>query len=774
MVQFYIQATDGAGAVTMFPAAGPDSRALFRVGDGGGAEQTVRTKVRCLMTTADANALHDYYSGVSNFRWGCTVIDGEHDVYYDARVRLRAAPYGRTGLRAGWNISMGAHQPFRGVHNSIVIDGAFNMPRGDGTGWLENTIGPSVNEMLYQMIANRAGEIGASYDDICWFQAPLPGYNRLAQLKLARFNNNYLDSIYEGADAEGSLYKQELIYYPTATVDNNPDSLKNPYNAVRDLDIKSLGPSVDSYRFTYLLQNHTDRDDFSRIMNMCTAFDSPAGTLYANTFAAIDTDNWMRVLAMNALTGLLDTYNMGLAHNMMFYARPSDGRVLLMPWDQDHSFYSATNANIYGMGTHRVAAIVNLPQNRRLFCKHLLNLCETGFRNDYLDPFISTLCTTAQRPGYIFNFKQWVQNRRAHVLGQITAQHPATAFAITTNAGADFTISSSSTTLTGNAWIDVDAISLNSTDEVLPVTWTGANTWLITVPLAGGVNAVSLTALNMAGAAVGSDTITITNNGPEAASAANVVLSEINYHPPDPDGGTLEFIELQNIGSRTVVFTGCAFAAGISFAFPANYSIPAGGYALVVQNTAAFSTRYGAGLPIAGEWSAATRLSNGGDRLALLDAGGAPIKDFSYDDVAPWPVSPDGTGNTLVLVSPLTNPDHSLAASWRASTNSGGSPGAEDPAPAPFSGVPATLESLLVRAPQAAVVNGRMEIEWTEASNMHGAALVPEVSRDLERWENDASLFTVETLGSDAAGRVLRACPAMDNGRLFFRLRLQQ
>ena len=778
VVQFYVQATDEAGASSFLPAAGPESRALYRVGDGGGSQQTVRTKVRCIMTAADAEGLHHPLHGVSNHRWGCTVIDGERDVYYDAGVRLRAAPYGRNGTRAGWNIRLGPDQPFRGVHNSIVIDGAFNMPRGDGTGWLENTIGPSVNEMLYHVIANRAGRIAASYDDITWFEAPITSYNRLAQLKLARFNNSYLDSIHEGSDADGSLYKQELIYFPTSTVDGNPESLKNPYNSVRDLDIRSLGPAVDSYRFTYLLQNHADRDDFSRIMAMCSAFDSPAGTLYASTFAAIDTDNWMRVLAMNALTGLLDTYNMGLAHNMMFYARPSDGRVLLMPWDQDHGFYTATNAGIFGLGTHRAAAIVALPQNRRLFCKHLLNLCETGFRNDYLDPFISALCNTARRPGYSYNFKTWVQARRAHVLGQLAAQHPAQAFSITTNGGADFTVSASSVTLAGTGWIDVDAVRLEATGETLPLTWTGGSSWQITVPLAGGTNLLSLTALNMAGAAVGSDTITVTNNGPEAASAANLVLSEINYHPADPDGATLEFIELHNIGPRPVDCTGAVFTAGVAFSFPDNYTIPAGGYALVVQDAAAFNARYGAGLPVAGQWNGDTRLGNGGDHITLRDRGGSPIRDFAYDDAAPWPTSPDGGGRSLVLVAPATNPDHALPASWRASTNAGGSPGTADPPPLGAVIQPDLRpEDALVALPQLEVQQGEIRVAWTERADIDGLTVTPQISSDLSTWRTDpgdGSLLRILTGERGPAGQPRTAVLAPGHGTLYFRLLIER
>ena len=52
----------------------------------------------------------------------------------------------------------------------------------------------------------------------------------------------------------------------------------------------------------------------------------------------------------------------------------------------------------------------------------------------------------------------------------------------------------------------------------------------------------------------------------------------------------------------------------------------------------------------------------------------------SYDDLAPWPVTPDDFGFSLVPVQPNANPDPDNPANWRASTLSGGSPGADDPA----------------------------------------------------------------------------------------------
>ena len=61
--------------------------------------------------------------------------------------------------------------------------------------------------------------------------------------------------------------------------------------------------------------------------------------------------------------------------------------------------------------------------------------------------------------------------------------------------------------------------------------------------------------------------------------------------------------------------------------------------------------------------------------LALLGPNGETLQDFIYDDVAPWPISPDGFGPSLEIINPLGDPTSS--ANWRASTAVGGSPGTD-------------------------------------------------------------------------------------------------
>ncbi|MFO1531276.1 MAG: CotH kinase family protein [Kiritimatiellia bacterium] len=174
----------------------------------------------------------------------------------------------------------------------------------------------------------------------------------------------------------------------------------------------------------------------------------------------------------------------------------------------------------------------------------------------------------------------------------------------------------------------------------------------------------------------------------EAPSATNLVVSEIHYHPdvlPSEilqgynDDTFFEFLELQNVGPQAVDLMGLHFTRGLTWTFDGAGPLPRllapGGRAVVAGHQAAYESRHGTGTPLAGVFSG--QLDNGGETLTLVDAGGAVIRDFAYDDAPPWPVEPDGGGASLVLVRPESLPDHSRASNWRASV-AGAHPGASD------------------------------------------------------------------------------------------------
>jgi hypothetical protein len=160
--------------------------------------------------------------------------------------------------------------------------------------------------------------------------------------------------------------------------------------------------------------------------------------------------------------------------------------------------------------------------------------------------------------------------------------------------------------------------------------------------------------------------------------AESLRISEIMYHPidaGDPDDPNTEFIELTNIGSASINLNVVKFANGIEFTFP-SFDLAPGAYCLVVKDTAAFTAKYGSGLPVVGQY--AGNLNNAGERIELLDAAGAVIQNFRFEDN--WFDITDGLGFSLTARSPKSTDPNSYGSrgAWRPSAKAGGSPGTDD------------------------------------------------------------------------------------------------
>jgi hypothetical protein len=181
------------------------------------------------------------------------------------------------------------------------------------------------------------------------------------------------------------------------------------------------------------------------------------------------------------------------------------------------------------------------------------------------------------------------------------------------------------------------------------------------------------------------------NQGP-SCEARHLVLTELMYHPAATprDAGyeadEFEFIELKNAGPDTIDLANLYLywdSGDYSFG-TATQILGAGERVLLVANREAFVLRYGASLPIAGEFSG--KLSNDGDRLSLRRLSGRTgesVFDFIYDDS--WHRITDGHGFSLVLVNEEEPPaNYWQPGTWRHSSRLGGSPGQADPPPPPI------------------------------------------------------------------------------------------
>ena len=97
---------------------------------------------------------------------------------------------------------------------------------------------------------------------------------------------------------------------------------------------------------------------------------------------------------------------------------------------------------------------------------------------------------------------------------------------------------------------------------------------------------------------------------------------------------------------------------------------------MVVENQSAFALRYGADLPVAGEWVGG--LGNRSEMILLQQVNGQVVRGFSYQDR--WLPSTDGNGFSLQLIDEA-QADAALgqfATDWRASETREGSPGTAD------------------------------------------------------------------------------------------------
>lgn len=293
----------------------------------------------------------------------------------------------------------------------------------------------------------------------------------------------------------------------------------------------------------------------------------------------------------------------------------------------------------------------------------------------------------------------------------------------------------------------------------------------------------------------------------EVASASNIVISELHYHPENPtlpaelavsaDKDEYEFIELMNISPSAIVdLTGIRFTGGITTTALGNQVLLPGERAVFVKNTAAFNVRYASLSPaprILGTYTG--NLNNQGEQVVLNNASGGVIRDFVYDDHAPWPEVPDGSGLSLTLINPLSNPDHSLATNWRGSTGTGGSPGttsfaawkaangvSANDSDTDHDGLNALLEYFLNTAPGTPDNNlpvsgnsgGFLTFSLTHR-NADDVVLVPEVSGELTGWSSAGITVLSSTANPNGTVTTVWKAPLSmaAAGRLFFRVEAQ-
>lgn len=681
-VQFYVQGTDGLGASSTFPAEGANSRAMFEVNDGLGPTTAIES-IRIVANAEEANDLLDPTNIMSNQNIRATIIYNNSEVFYDVGLRLKGSSASRGNATWGgsYAIEFNPDQLFRGVYDEIALD---------------SSGGPSSNsqqqsQILVNQVLNHAGHgLGSNYDDFVYVISPNAAHTGVDTLQLARYSDDYLDEMY-GNGSEGYLYEYELIYWTNLTTEgtsvSHPESPKlQPYKGVVRVEPKDLGNDPDQYRWVTLLKNNRDEQVYDQIMAMMKAYDIESSSEFIATISEIiDVDQWLRTFAAATVLGVGDTLaTAGNPHNIVFYVRPSDGKIEMLPWDWDGAFLLGATSTIHpgNAATGTLRRLLSYT-NDHLYFHHLYDLVTNEMTTQYMSYWVNTLGTLGNQDSWFFERLNYIAQRRTSVLNQINSfVNPSTQFNITTGNGNPQTVNTPTITLSGTGYVDFHHLRLQGSSQPLKLTWTNYTTWHVEVPLATGLNNVVLEAYDVRGNLKHTDSIQVTTTNAASTPLDSLRITEMNYHPPDPTSGSVssdpedyEFIEFTNIGSTPINLAGVRFTAGITYTFP-DITLAPGEYVVIARNAAAMFERYGISIPTNQIYP--NNLSNSGERVTLVDASGATILDFTYLD-GDWIPAADGEGYTMVIVDPLSSTSSwNQSGGWRSSYYLYGSPGGPD------------------------------------------------------------------------------------------------
>ena len=140
--------------------------------------------------------------------------------------------------------------------------------------------------------------------------------------------------------------------------------------------------------------------------------------------------------------------------------------------------------------------------------------------------------------------------------------------------------------------------------------------------------------------------------------AADVVINEIHYDPPDKTEFS-EFIELYNNSNESVDLSGWEFTEGVRYQIPNGTTLDPQSYLVVAQDPSTIRNVFG--VDSVGPWDG--KLKNSGERIRLRDGEGQLVDEVDYQRGFPWPTVGEEPGNSIELINPSLEND--IGGNWR-------------------------------------------------------------------------------------------------------------
>jgi hypothetical protein len=670
VVAFLIKASDSYGASTIFPAdltnnAGVPRECVVAFGDPVPTGSFSQHHVFITQNWANRWAQG---GGVSHETHDGTWVDGGGRIIYNWMGRYAGSPYHQY-LGSPVTTVAGMHWL---VPDDDQLFGTVSLNKQHVPG-----NGPLDDDTLQREQASfwMAHQIGLKRQNRRFYVYYVNGNRHAPLMEDAQVPDGAMISEYWPNDSNGWLFKNHIWF--EGDVAQQPDGYMN-FTGVSGCLMDKFTTTINGvpnqyklarYRWMWWIRQYPDSaSDYSQVFALIDAANTPttSASYYANVEAQVDTEEWLRLSAIEHATGDWDSWLTQDSWNMYCY-KPTLGKWTALKWDWNITLgvggYSwgpdGSQLLNLGPGDSVKAAFFKYPPYFRSYLRGLQDVADLAMNNAKVNPmldakyasFVANGLTAnanygllVQDPAKPGGLEDWISTMHNSILAVLGSQN-VTNVAWVINSTL---VSSDVVVVRGTAPLAVSTFWFNGIEW--PVTWTTVTNWTATVPLKPGTNSFTVTGVDLHNQPVPGATsaITAVYNQPAPSPLGEVVINEIMSNPAFPDA---EYVELYN-RSPTLTFdlSGCQFE-GLSYTFPAGSAIRPNSYLLLVADPSAFATVYGGTMPPFDTFSG--ELSADGGTLSLIQpatngAGGLPIAQVRYGSAPPWPAPVAGSSLQLI------------------------------------------------------------------------------------------------------------------------------
>ncbi|MGA2656956.1 MAG: lamin tail domain-containing protein, partial [Verrucomicrobiota bacterium] len=619
--------------------------------------------------------------GVSHELHDGTWVDGGGRIIYDWAGRYAGSPYHQYLGSPIYNIA-GVHWD---VPHDDLLYGVTSLDKQHvpGNGALDDDT--LQREQASFWMAHQIGLRGENRRYYVYFV----NGNRLSPLmEDAQAPNGDVVNEYFPADNNGFLYKNHAWFEGDVEPQGTYMNFDNMSWCVLGRFTTTNNGVADQYklaryRWMYLARQYpASASDYSAIFDLIDAANIPTNNpdYYAQMEAQVDTEEWLRLSAMEHATGDWDSFFTENQWNMYIY-KPTYGKWTALKWDWNITLGGGTatwgpdggNLFNYGSADPVMATFHNFPAYQRAYLRAFQDIADYAMNNSLANPlleakyaaFVANGLTTTAYGGLT------VADPRSSLEGWIATMHNSLLAALASSgvtnipfAITSVTVKSDLATISGTAPLAVKTLWFNGL--ACPLTWPTVTGWTATVPLQPGTNLLSVLGVDLHGQPVSgaSATVTATFNGTIPSPAGLVIINEIMYNPQVPNA---QYIELYNRSPNITFDLSGWQLQGVGYTFPGGSMIGPNSFLILAANRSAFATAYGPTNLVFDAFPG--NLPASGEMLTLIQPGQTPtsnliVAQVLYANTPPWPATAGRLGSSLQLID--ARQDNWRAGNWTA------------------------------------------------------------------------------------------------------------